>query len=123
MKRSLLLITATCLLASARYAHSDPWSPTSKALAVSAATATALDWAQTRYIAQHPQTYYETNPLLGRHPTVGDVNRYFVGSFILGGAIANYLNDRHRRWFLGAVTFIEIGFIGHNRSIGIGFSF
>src|SRR3990167_90446 len=37
-----------------------------------------LDWGQTKSIARNPNKYYETNPILGKHPSAGDVDRYFA---------------------------------------------
>ena len=31
--------------------------------------------------------YTENNPLIGPHPTRGDVNRYFIGSFLIHAAM------------------------------------
>lgn len=37
-----------------------------------------VDWLQTRYIATHTDRYYETNFILGIHPSVMKVNVYFA---------------------------------------------
>jgi len=36
------------------------------------------DWAQTAEIARSSNRHYEMNPLLGRHPSVSQVNTYFI---------------------------------------------
>jgi hypothetical protein len=38
-----------------------------------------MDWLQTKYIATHGNEYRETNPMLGDHPSKGQVNAYFAG--------------------------------------------
>lgn len=38
-----------------------------------------VDWSQTRFIAKNPALFYETNFILGKHPTVRKVNIYFGG--------------------------------------------
>lgn len=89
-----------------------------QSLAASAATFTVIDWAQTRYITQHPQ-FYETNPILGKRPSIGRVNTYFAGALIGGTLLTLALPERDRKWFLGGVTALEVGVTAHNANIGI----
>lgn len=106
-----IIIFLLCLVPSVSLAQ---WKP----LAASAATFTVIDWAQTRYITQHPQ-FYETNPILGKHPSIGRVNTYFAGALIGGTLLTLALPERDRKWFLGGVTALEVGVTAHNANIGI----
>jgi hypothetical protein len=81
------------------------------------------DMAQTLYIADNPDRYYEMNPLLGEHPSKEKVVGYFVGAIILHTALSLALNERERRWFQGCTLFIETGVVLRNVSLGIGFSY
>ena len=101
----------------------DEWDPASKYLAGSALAATLADWSQTRYIAKHPDQFYETNRVLGKHPTTGKVDAYFAGSIALSYFIADQLPSNYRKIFLGGITVVEISFVNHNKSLGIGWSF
>lgn len=101
----------------------DPWDKTDKALATALVLVTVVDYAQTRTIAKNPHLWFERNPLLGEHPTLGEVNRHFIGGLILGGVIAHYLPASARKTFLGTITFIELGVVIHNHGIGIKTSF
>lgn len=97
----------------------DPWDSTDKALAAVALTATVVDWGQTRTIAKNPDTWFEKNPLLGEHPTLGEVNRHFALGILAGAAIAHYLPSAGRKTFLTVLSVIEIGVTANNHRIGI----
>ena len=49
----------------------------------SALVALILDWKQTLKIARNPLLYSETNKILGKHPSVAEVNRYFIAVIAL----------------------------------------
>jgi len=86
-------------------------------------SAHSMDWLQTRYIANHPQTYYETNPVLGDQPSQEKVDRYFFTTALLHSWIAYSLPSRYRKWFQYSTIIMETGYVGHNASIGIGIDF
>ena len=86
-----------------------PWTPRDRALAVAFTTALALDAAQTRRLARGGwRDYEETNLILGRHPSEGQVNTYTVvaGLAVLGVAAA--APKRVRPWVLGAALAVEV---------------
>ncbi len=101
----------------------DPWTTTDKALGTVALLATVVDWGQTRHIAKHPERFRETNPMLGEHPSVSDVNRHFAIAIVGGGLIAHFLPGEIRPWFLGGAAVVEIGFGINNASLGIKMDF
>lgn len=41
-------------------------------------TLLAADYLNTRCIAKHPDEWRELNPILGSHPSVSDVDKYFA---------------------------------------------
>ncbi len=119
MKRLALL-----LLALSSQAHAfDDWSLTDSVLATTAATAYVIDWRQTQSIARDPQRFYELNPLLGSHPSVGDVNRHFALNGLVVAGIAEALPHTYRDLYLGGVTVTEGLFARHNYKIGLRFAF
>lgn len=78
------------------------------------------DWGQTRYIADHPNIYWEeTNPFLGRHPSMGKVNAWFVGSLAVNNGIMVALPKKYRPWYAGVVTAYEARLVVRNNSIGV----
>lgn len=81
------------------------------------------DWAQTRYIATHPADYHETNPLLGKHPSLARTNNYFAASLAVNwGAVYAMPADWRPAWQYSFIA-MEAFFVLRNRSLGIGFEF
>jgi hypothetical protein len=83
-----------------------------------------IDWGQTRYIAEHPEQFYErtSRQYIGEHPTTGKVDAYMAQTAVLHFAIAHYAPPEWR----AAFQYITIGdklnaTIG-NAVIGIKFS-
>ena len=82
-----------------------------------------LDWSQTQTIARHPAVWHERNPVLGLHPSVGAVNTYFAGAAVATAGVALVLEPGPRRWWLRAVTALELANVVRNRAIGITLTF
>ena len=80
------------------------------------------DWMQTREIAKTPE-YSETNPILGSHPTIGSVNRYFLGVLIVHNVMGALLPPRYADLYDKGVLFVEITAVQHNAAIGVGMRF
>lgn len=80
---------------------------------------TTIDWMQTRQIADNPNKFYETNPILGRHPSKNEINLYFAGSVLAHTAIAAALPHGWRDWWQSLAIGLETGVVAHNASIGI----
>lgn len=90
-----------------------------------------LDYGQTRYIAANPQDWKELNPILGPHPTDGQVNLFFLGSAVAHLAMSHFApdiaewlggdpkKDWRRRWQMMSIV-IKGGVVGRNMAIGIG---
>lgn len=88
-----------------------------------AGTGIILDWGQTRYIVKNPQSFHELNPTLGNSPSMGSVNKFFIGRLALHGTMAYILPDPFRKiWLVGEIT-IRFNAVKNNRNIGVGFSF
>ncbi len=84
------------------------WRASDVALAGAFVVALAIDAAQTRSIAQGGwQDYREMNPILGPHPSVGQVNTYtaVAGLTVLGAAAV--VPPRVRPWLLGVALAVE----------------
>ena len=81
-----------------------------------------LDWGQTRYIARSDQ-YHEVNPLLGRNPSTGDVDKYFAGSILLYNAMAYYLPPKWSKRLSYFVGGMEVIVVGNNARIGVKLQF
>lgn len=79
-------IIVLCLFTVCSCAH-QPWNKRDIALGVAAVGITAMDWSQTLQIADNPDFRKELNPILGPHPSRGDVNLYFASTLAIGWAV------------------------------------
>jgi len=77
------------------------------------------DWAQTREIARNPDKWYEQNSMLGSHPSISQVDQYFIATAALQFAIAYYLPAEYRKVFQYLSITHDAGYVAHNFSIGI----
>lgn len=97
------------------------WTTAHIALASAFAIALEIDAAQTREAMRHG--FLEMNPILGRHPTVGQVNTYtaVAGLTVLGAAAA--VPARFRPWVLGVALAVETFAIAGTLREGIAIRF
>ena len=121
-KFKMFLIIMLVLITSSAFAF-DKWDKTDYSLAAAALTLSTVDWMQTRNIANHPNEFYELNPIIGKHPSTEKVNTYFISMIIVGAGIAYALPSRWRKVWLGSCTALELGVTAHNFDIGIGLRF
>ena len=98
--------------------HAEPWTTEERAWGAVAGTLLLADWATTRYGSRHwHQGYYETNPLLGRHPHQDRVDLHFLIAIPAIYLFADYI-PAYRREFLMVVTAVELGYVANNLRIG-----
>jgi len=96
------------------------WTTGEKVAEVTYLTLHTADWLQTRFIAKHPQTYYESfNTVLGSHPSVGKVNLWFASTALLQPLIADALPHSWRKLWIGTGIGMEFILTTHNAQIGI----
>lgn len=107
----------------APYTLSKVWDTTDHLLLGVAVTSLIVDWSQTRYIAHHPEQFFETNQYLGRHPSAGEVNTYFAAYTIITVAVARTLPSRYRKWWLAGISLVELDAIRGNVRLGIRMNF
>ena len=117
MKRYLAALLL--ILAAPTATASDKWDTVDFALLTTATTALMLDWGQTRRISRNPDEYYETNSLLGDHPSTGDVDKHFAAVMLGTIVIADFLPSAYRKTWLGIITAVEVGYVSQNYQIGI----
>lgn len=111
-------VLLTCATAQA----ADPWTDEQKAMGYALVVATVVDWAQTRYISDHP-IFHETNPILGKHPSIGRVNNYFAASLLGGALVMDALPTEYRTMALKAGLVLEVLVVSNNARIGVGVKF
>jgi hypothetical protein len=111
----LLLFSAT--------ANAEEWPTADKALLGAAVGLLVVDWGQTRHITREPNRFYEKNPLLGSHPSLGEVDRYFALAILGTAGVAYVLPHQYRQWFLAGVITLELATVASNHRLGLRVSF
>jgi hypothetical protein len=119
---SLMLLTF-CLGNTLTALAADKWTREDIALEFVFGGLLLCDYRQTKYIAEHPETYYEKNFLLGKHPSVGEVNTHFLSSLILHAGITHILPQEYRKYWQGIWIIKEADSISGNLGIKINIEF
>ena len=101
---SLLLLAAT---ASGSATAQDSWTTPQVALEAADLGVIFVDYHQTQKIREFPGLY-ETNPLLGSHPSEPKVKNYFALSIIGQYFLADALSPSVRTGFLSGILGMEI---------------
>ena len=118
-----VLATALVCFSTVSLADNRTWSTEEKAWLGTAAAFTITDWATTRDLSRrYREGYHENNPILGKHPSTGRVDLYFVGAGLIGYAIADNL-DRNRTTFLQMWTGVSIFYTNRNLNLGLKMKF
>lgn len=82
-----------------------------------------FDLWQTRYIARHPDKFFETNNFLGEHPSIEEVNRFFLITAITHFAISYALPRKYREAWQYITIGVRFNTVQKNKAIGIQFEF
>lgn len=85
-------------------------------------TALVIDYGQTRGIVKEiseGRDRWEANPIIGKTPSYGRVNAYFIAVPIVSYLILDNIPSEQRTWALRAMTALEVSMIAHNYAIGI----
>jgi hypothetical protein len=118
-----VLATVLVCFSTMTWADNRAWTGEEKAWLGTAAAATVADWATTRDLSRrYREGYYENNPVLGKNPSTGRVDLYFVSAGLLGYVIADNL-DQNRKLFLQGWTAVEILYTNRNLNIGLKMKF
>jgi len=117
----LSLVPAWLVAQPARKDEHRPWSRAHVVLAAGFAMALWVDAAQTRNAME--RGYREANPILGPHPSSGQINTYSViaGLTVIGVAAA--VPPRVRPWLLAAAFAVEAVTIAGTVHQGIAITF
>jgi hypothetical protein len=128
-------------------AHAEGWKPADYQMLGVATALLVIDWGQTRNLAReetvtyatpacsdpntrnHPlagscppqrqRVHTESNPLLPKHPNVGEVDKYFAVAMLGTLGLSYALPTNYRRYFLGAVIVLEAATVLRNHHIGL----
>ena len=115
-----LLALVLLLVGTSTWADNRTWTPEEKTWGIVTANLLLADYATTRDMThRYNEGYYEKfNPLIGRHPSTGTVDLYFVTAGLATWLIADNL-DEYRKPFLQAVSALELVCVGNNIRIGL----
>ena len=107
-------------------AVADDWRPADTYRETAFQVLNVIDWGQTRYIARHPDQFYEKNlanggsaEFIGVHPTTGRVDVYMAQSAVLHFAVAYLLPHDWRDAFQYITIAGKLNATVNNASIGI----
>lgn len=98
MSKALCLLLVLC--SHALCGAAEPWDKTDKTLLATGLVLKTVDYFQTQEVARDPDRW-EVNPVMGKHPSRGKVNRYFAVSAIVQWGVAHFLPSSWRKPWLG----------------------
>jgi len=99
----------------------DEWSSDDSIRQAVATSTIIIDWGQTLDISSKCEntSIYETNPILGRCPSRGEVNKYFAASVGVNYLISRALPKKYRKGWQYMTIVYQAGFISNNYNLGI----
>jgi len=102
----------------ARPKSSNQWRTEHTVLAIASSVTITTDWLLSANAARRG-TFDEMNPILGHHPSVGQLNTYNL--LILGSnlAIGRLLPNKFRTLWFTAITSFETAIVLHQYNIGL----
>ena len=139
MKKIVSIIVMSILLLASTTLSADKWSKEDITLASTFTLATIIDWGQSRDIVKNNKdvcvtqadgsrlcniAYYEkANIFLGKNPSMGNIDTYMPLAILSSLTIAHLLSEDWRTKFLYGLTFLELGTIYNNHTIGLKINF
>lgn len=120
MKKLLMLLLMVFGVNSSTYASD--WTEADTVRQGVVLTTFALDYAQTKDIKNHPGMY-ETNSLMGAHPSDARIRNYFVAASVVHTAIMYNVRPEWRRNLQYATIALEVAVILRNKRIGLHYQF
>jgi hypothetical protein len=128
MKSKITAVLFVVTLSGCAALEPRPWSQQDIMLEAATITVLALDRGQTHRISsappETPGTYrYETNPILGKHPSTGQINIYFAAVALLHIYIVDQLPPKWRPYFQIGTIAVEAAVIHDNYQQGLNIRF
>lgn len=102
----------------------DKWTKSEICLQVSSIGLQVIDWGMTLDIVDRKdEGYWEINPILGRHPSRGDVNIYFAISIASNMLVSHLLPSDWRKAWLSSRIIVSCYLIDRGHGIGLRLNF
>jgi hypothetical protein len=114
-----LLLVLGIILPSSAYAQHDPLGAVDYALWGTSSALVVVDWGQTHALVARG----ESNPVLGRHPSAGAVNRYMVSVLAVNALVSRIHGREWRRVIWAFVVGAELATVYRNQRVGVGWQF
>lgn len=116
-------LSCAALAIACSHAHAwERWSAPERGLLLAVNVLSVVDLAQTREIVANPQ-WHETNPILGRDPTNGEVTAYFLSRAALQYVVADALPSGWRAAYLALELVVSVDTVYGNHKLGINMRF
>lgn len=95
------------------------WDTADKLLFAGFVVVNAIDASQSINIVKNPDLYYETNPILGKHPSEGEI--WLFKAAVVGGMywLVKDAKPASRKFMLLVANAIVLTAVNHNRTIGL----
>ena len=106
------------------HAETRPWTDDERAWGIAFVAASLADWSSTRYAARQgwPNNLKESNILLGKYPSVSNVDRHFAIGIPLMFLLLDSA-DENRKTGLMVLTAMELSVSNRNAQLGLRFRF
>ncbi len=121
-----VLIALIMLIHSSTAAAGDKtsWTAQDTTLQLVYTAVNAADWAQTRYIARNPRTFFEQgNLFIGHHPDMGRVDSWFAMTTLAHAAVSWLLPRPYRSFWQSFWIGYEANAVGYNYRVGVAMRF
>jgi hypothetical protein len=110
------------LLLCAGLAQAGDWTDKDTAVQAVVLSTFAVDYMQTKDIKNHKWAY-ETNPIMGKHPSDVRIRNYFISAAVIHTAIAYKLPPEWRKPFQYATIAVQVVTIIKNKRMGLNYEF
>ena len=108
----LRIISTVLLFSSLVCKANDPWTSTQIVMESAFQVSLLCDWRQTSDF--HKYHIYESNGILGRHPSQAEINRWFLFCGMSHLIITNYLPSKYRVAWSSVSLAIEASVVHKN---------
>ena len=115
--RLAAVVLSVVLSAASLHAQSRRWTPANVALAAGATAALLVDWSQTSQAMQ--QGWVEANPILGQHPSLGQLTTYNLVALSATLGVGAALPSRWRSLWFAGIAALEFYAITGNAAAGL----
>lgn len=122
---TLLWLLGLCLVS--QHSNANNWRTEDTYAQAAYLTLHVIDWGQTRAMVagdcKRDHLCHELNPILGKMPSLKDVDRYFVVTAVVHTVVAYHLPQKWRTRFQYMTIGMQVVVVGHNRANGLGINF